>query len=60
MSYRVLKPKFNIFQTFKNDLGTFSGAKRGSFFQNPPKITNQYEEDPFLREILHAEIPSEV
>lgn len=39
---------------------TFSHAKRGSFLQEQPKLTNQYDEDPFMKEQLAIEIPKEV
>ncbi|RNA04176.1 acyl- dehydrogenase family member 11-like [Brachionus plicatilis] len=40
-------------------LATFSHSQRGNFFQNEPKISNQYEEDPFLKEQLEIDIPKE-
>ncbi|CAF0767429.1 unnamed protein product [Brachionus calyciflorus] len=43
----------------QSNLASFAGSKRGNFFQNEPKISNQYEEDPFLREQLEIEIPKE-
>lgn len=44
----------------QRSLSSFSFAKRGSFFQEPPKITNQYDEDSFMKEQLQIEIPKEV
>ena len=44
----------------RRSLSTFSHAKRGSFLQEKPKLTNQYDEDPFLKEQLQIEIPKEV
>lgn len=41
-------------------LSSFSHAKRGKFFQEQPKLTNQFDEDPFMREQLEIEIPKEV
>ncbi len=38
----------------------FSGAKRGSFTQQAPTLGNQYEDDAFLRESLHLEMPAEI
>lgn len=49
-------PNLNSIST----LATFSHSKRGNFFQNEPKISNQFEEDPFLREQLRLDIPEEV
>lgn len=37
----------------------FAGSKRGNFFQNAPKLSNQYLEDPFMIEQLALDIPKE-
>ncbi len=39
---------------------TFSGSKRGDFFQPKPEITNQFLEDAFMVEQLKLEIPEPV
>ena len=39
---------------------TFSRANRGAFFQDEPKLTNQYKEDAYLREHLKLVIPAQV
>ena len=49
--------EFNFFKRFNS---TFSRAKRGDFFQQAPKLSNQYLEDAFLKETLQLEIPKEV
>lgn len=56
---RLLLTKCQSLSSIAN-LATFSRSKRGNFFQNEPKISNQYEEDPFLREQLQIDIPKEV
>lgn len=38
----------------------FSKAKCGTFYQDEPKITNQFKEDAYLREYLALSIPKEV
>ena len=45
---------------FKLNHSIFSGSKRGDFFQNEPKIGNQYDEDPFLIDCLKNSIPENV
>jgi chloramphenicol O-acetyltransferase len=39
---------------------TSSKANRGAFFQDEPKLTNQYKEDAYLREHLKLVIPAQV
>lgn len=56
---RLLGPS-SVLKNFKLNISKFSGSKRGDFFQQEPKLTNQYEEDPFMREQLSLEIPKEV
>lgn len=56
---RLLLAKSPYLNSVSN-LATFSHSKRGNFFQNEPKISNQFEEDPFLREQLRLDIPEEV
>jgi hypothetical protein len=50
---------FNL-NTLNRFSSTFSGSKRGDFFQKAPKLSNQFLEDVFLREQLELEIPKEV
>jgi hypothetical protein len=44
----------------KRNLSSFSHSKRGTFFQEAPKLTNQYDEDTFMQDQLKIEIPKEV
>jgi hypothetical protein len=43
-----------------NNYSIFSCSKTGDFFQQAPELGNQYEQDPFLIELLSNCIPKQV
>ena len=48
----------DMLRTCVRRVGSFAASKRGDFYQRPPTIGNQYDEDPFLRECLANAIPA--
>ena len=57
---RNLKTVQKSLVRFKSAQTAFAASKRGNFFQNAPKLSNQYLEDPFMIEQLALDIPKEV
>jgi hypothetical protein len=60
---------FNIFKYKKqsseilckiNNYSNFAFSKTGDFFQAAPTLGNQYDQDPFLIELLRNSIPYQV
>lgn len=56
---RAVKPDMLV-RSAGRSLNTFSHANRGSFFQADPQLTNQFDEDLFLREQLALDVPKPV
>jgi hypothetical protein len=58
--FKILKhKKIDILSQIRN-YSIFLGAKTGDFFQKKPYLGNQYDQDPFLKEILKNSIPNNV
>lgn len=41
-------------------VSSFARSRRGNFFQQEPQLSNQYDEDLFMREQLKIEVPDMV